>query len=155
MNRLQINRSNGRMLHFISSFVTRMQSSANVSDSVESTSPTTCANSLYSGSKMNSMKLRCAELCAGFFVNLRLWKMSMNFCCGKFRQHWLFVFNSRFWLEIHVAPQTFGKIDIVHRWIRVCVQFGKRFQCEADAVERTGKANVAQHRRHNVRLLVG
>lgn len=72
INRLQINRSNGRMLHFISSFVTRIHNSANVSDNVESTSPTTCANSLYSGSKMNSMKLRWAELCAGFFVNLRL-----------------------------------------------------------------------------------
>lgn len=76
MNRLQINLNSGLMLHFISSFVTRMFSSASVSASVVSTSPTTCANSLYSGSKINSTKLRCAELCGGFFVNFRLllWK---------------------------------------------------------------------------------
>uniref|UniRef100_A0A2M4D5M7 Putative secreted protein n=1 Tax=Anopheles darlingi TaxID=43151 RepID=A0A2M4D5M7_ANODA len=64
------------MLHFISSLVTGMFSSASVSASVVSTSPTTCANSLYSGSSTNSTKLRCAELCGGFLVNLRdlLWK---------------------------------------------------------------------------------
>lgn len=72
MNRLQIKRNNGRILHFISSFVTRISSSASVSISVESTSPTTWANSLYNGSSINSTKLRWAELCGGFFVNLRL-----------------------------------------------------------------------------------
>lgn len=71
-NRFPIKRNNGRILHFISSFVTRISSSANVSSNAASTSPTTWANSLYSGSRINSTKLRWAELCGGFFVNLRL-----------------------------------------------------------------------------------
>lgn len=91
-NRLHIRRSNGRMLHFISSLVTRISSSASVSAKVESTSPTTWANSLYNGSRINSTKLRWAELWGGFFVNFRLKLVAINtrFRTKKFGRSYVF-----------------------------------------------------------------
>uniref|UniRef100_A0A6B0U0M8 Putative secreted protein n=1 Tax=Ixodes ricinus TaxID=34613 RepID=A0A6B0U0M8_IXORI len=67
-----MSRRRGRTLSFISVLESLMPSSSRSLGRLSSTSPTTWAKSLYSGSKMNSTKLRCAELCGGFLVNFRV-----------------------------------------------------------------------------------
>ena len=70
--REHISRNNGLTFILDSSFDSLMPSSEQSAGRHVSTSPTTCENSLYNGSRMNSTKLRCADPCDGFLVNLRV-----------------------------------------------------------------------------------
>ena len=60
---------------------------------------------------------------------------------------WFFAKFSGFGVEIHVAPETTGKLVGVHGpVIGLGVQVGKGLQGEADGVLGAGKANVTQKR---------